>query len=130
VAERTRIAWYGTGVTTVEVAGEHATIEVATELINETADVFDGVLAAKVLLPGAPSVTVTEPVSLAPRSVTVHRQRLQLNDVRLWHPDSPVCCTLDQTLGTADRAGRHRATTEFGIRTIEFTTADGFFLNG
>lgn len=130
IAERTRIAWYGTGVVTLGVGTDGAAVEVTTELVNETDAPFDGLLAAEVTGSGTRPVEAVASVNLPPRSTTVHRQRLVVEDVRLWHPDSPHLYTLEQTLRTSEGAECHRTGTEFGIRTFEFTTTDGFHLNG
>ncbi|WP_181805054.1 glycoside hydrolase family 2 protein [Streptomyces shenzhenensis] len=130
IAERTRIAWYGTGVVTLGVGADGAGVEVTTELVNDTDAPFDGLLAARVTAAGTRPLEAAAAVRLPPRSTTTHRQPLLVDDVRMWHPDSPHLYTLEQTLRTSGGAELHRAATEFGIRTIEFTATDGFHLNG
>ncbi|MFC5830649.1 glycoside hydrolase family 2 protein [Nonomuraea insulae] len=124
VTERTRIAWYGTFVTTRRLVGGDAVIEVATELVNDSGVHFDGDLTAEIRLAGESILWLRQPVSLPAGATRTCRQELTLPQARLWHPDTPHLYTLEQRLGL------DQAVTTFGVRTVEFTSDKGFFLNG
>lgn len=129
VAERTRIAWYGTWITTTRVDGTDAVATVTTELVNDSDAAFSGELVGALSVDGNPVLGVEMPVALAAGEKRTLSQEVTIPDVRLWHPDTPALYRLDQSL-SHDGQPVDQAQTEFGVRTIEFTTDDGFFLNG
>jgi beta-galactosidase len=129
VAENTRIAWYGTGISTTRVDGAEATVTVATELVNDSDMAFTGDLLAEVSMDDNRVLGAEMPVTLAAGETRTVRQEITIPDAHLWHPDAPRLYRLDQSLASDSRPVDH-ARTEFGVRTVEFTTDDGFFLNG
>ncbi|GAA3264226.1 hypothetical protein [Nonomuraea helvata] len=64
VAERARIAWYGTFVTTRRLLDGDAVIEVATELANDGGADFEGDLTAEIHLTGEPVPRLSQSVSV------------------------------------------------------------------
>ncbi|MET9251246.1 glycoside hydrolase family 2 TIM barrel-domain containing protein [Nonomuraea sp. NPDC003709] len=129
VAERTRIAWYGTFVTTRQLLDGDAVIDVATELVNDGDADFEGDLTAEIHLAGEPVLRLRQSVSVPAGATSTCRQEFTLRQARLWHPDTPHLYTLEQRL-TQDERCLDEAVTTFGVRTAEFTTDKGFFLNG
>ena len=125
------VTWYGTFVTTPKVSETAATVNVKTEVANDsTADknvtvlqqVFDTegkrVAQTKTSLPVAAGKTVVFDQTCDP-----------VANPRLWHPDHPFLYTVKTTIlenGTAV----DEYETPFGIRWFEWTADKGFFLNG
>ncbi|UFS58732.1 glycoside hydrolase family 2 protein [Subtercola endophyticus] len=130
VSDPVHIAWYGTSITTVSLDSGSARLSIETEIENETAEHFRGVLLGHVSDgDGNVVATVASDCEVGPGcSVKVH-QDLALDGVLPWHPDHPYLYQLDQAIEDDDRAV-DTAVTEFGVRTIEFTSDRGFFLNG
>ncbi|MBE1593572.1 glycoside hydrolase family 2 TIM barrel-domain containing protein [Nonomuraea angiospora] len=120
VSEKVRFAWYGTAVTT-----DGNRVEIATELVNDGDTPFEGQLDAVVSLDDVELATVSAHISLEAGEATTHRTQLLLDEVRQWHPATPVLYQLEQRLSNGEQAS-----TTFGFRTVEFTTDGGFFLNG
>lgn len=130
VTDPLHVAQWGTRITTPEVSGKQATVNVEVNLANARkkaakADVsvriFDckgGEVAAsttQVKVPGKANVTI--PLSVA------------VMDPSLWSPDSPTLYTAEVRVFSKGKE-TDCVKTRFGIRTIEVNAAEGFKLNG
>ncbi len=128
----------GTAVVT-DVAGDQATINVSTEIINEQED------SAVAALP-AVNVTRTQTIldatgktvasvsadlgALKTGQQITAKDALVVNNPQLWSLNKPTMYKLVTTLkdGTGKQLDSYE--TPFGIRTIRFDPNEGFFLNG
>lgn len=130
VSNRTRIDWYGTAVSTVTFDESTALIGIATEIVNESLEPFEGHLIGRLSGPGsAASGEFSSQVTIPASSSIVHHERVNVAQPALWSPEHPNLYVLAQTL-VVDDVPIDDALTEFGIRTIEFTADRGFILNG
>ncbi|HEY0777851.1 MAG TPA: beta-galactosidase GalA, partial [Gemmatirosa sp.] len=121
---------WGTYVT-CEVAGGAADVRVVTEVANQT----DALTACRVVstIVDAAGRTVAradlDAVRVPPWTDVDREQRLRIASPALWSPDAPNRYTLVTTLEVGG-ATVDRYETPFGVRTIRFDAAQGFFLNG
>ncbi len=134
------VAWCGTFVTTPTLAakaGAESTVNIKTELRNDSAADLDAVLRTEILDPaGAVVATVSTRMKAAAGSVsTVDQTTPAIARPALWHPDHPHLYRARTTV-YADRGLLHRAKpvdtyeTTFGFRWTEWSSDRGFFLNG
>jgi beta-galactosidase len=97
---------------------------------NETENERELTLRTRVVAPGgrtADSVDLQETIAAGGR--LEYAQELAVRHPKLWSPDAPQIYRLETEL----RVGRmvvDRATTVFGIRSLEFSAEEGFRLNG
>lgn len=125
------VSWYGTFVTTPEVATQRARVRVQTEVENHTGSAQAVKLVSRVLDPAGRQVAraVTRRTIGAGATVTFEQERMRIARPALWEPDHPSMYRLHSEVW---RDGRLADTyeTPFGIRTIRWTADRGFFLNG
>ena len=77
----------------------------------------------------AASGSVTRHVRLKPWAEVELTQKLQVKNPRLWSPDEPNLYRLRSTI-TCGKSLVDEVETTFGIRTLRWDAAKGFFLNG
>lgn len=118
---------WGTQVTTPVVTPVRADVQIVTTVENSgTADTVVGVSTAVLDPAGLEVAQVSAEISVPAGSSQRLPQVLEVGRPRRWDLASPVLYTAVTTLS---RAGRVIDTyrTEFGIRTIRYTAAEGFF---
>lgn len=121
---------WGTFVTTPLVTDEEALVDIATDLVNASKEAVTARLASIVLSPQGEEIGREElEVSLGAGAQKTASQNVQFKDPVRWDIDSPELYTLKSQVYVADELV-DTFETKFGIRTIEFTPNDGFFLNG
>lgn len=133
---RTAIAQWGTFVTTPQVSKEAATVHLKINInplpnpstipVNIKTEIF--ALKKEGQKSNVPLASnITEPIVLSQN--TSPEQELQLKKPQLWDIDSP---SLYVAVTSIIQNGKLLDTyeTKFGIRTIEFTSDDGFHMNG
>jgi hypothetical protein len=125
------VAWYGTFVTTPKVTKESATVNVKTEVVNQSATARVCVLRSEVLdasgrLVARLSATQTIP---AGRTATFDQTSEPIANPKLWSPETP---SLHRVVSSVfdGKTLTDRFETPFGIRSISWTADKGFFLNG
>ncbi len=127
ITSPTRIVNWGVAVTTPEVTGDTATVQVAVEIENRQ-DAAGHRVRIRVIDPdGKPAVTAEAGIEATGEpAATV---RLRVNPARLWSPATPVLYRAEVELL---RAGRliDRESVPFGIRTLAWSAEKGFLLNG
>lgn len=124
------IAQWGTYVTTPSAGRSEATVQVRTQIANDSDQ------EARVSLSSAAtddhgnsaSESPTEAVAIPPYSAREVAQTIHLHDPKLWSPEHPNMYTLVSTLTGTGADDRYE--TPFGIRTFRFDKDKGFFLNG
>jgi beta-galactosidase/beta-glucuronidase len=125
------VTWYGTSVTTPDVSAASATVNMKTEVQNQSAAAKDIVLATELLDPSGQSVarfSSTQTIA-AGATVTIEQTSPALAQPKLWHPTHPFLYTAVTTVSEGRTAVDEYRTT-FGIRSIKWTADQGFFING
>lgn len=125
------VAWYGTFVTTPKVSADSATVNVKTEVVNESAIAKNCGLRSEVLdasgqVVASLSATQTIP---AGKTVTFDQTSGPIAKPKLWSPETPTLYRVVSTV-LGDKTPADRFETPFGIRSIQWTADKGFFLNG
>jgi len=125
------VTWYGTFVTTPQVSQESGTVNVKTEIRNDSAAAKTCVLKTVILDPDGKtvaSVSSTQPVP-GGTTVTVDRTTEPIARPKLWHPDHPFLYqAVSEVYDGEERTDRFSTT--FGFRWFKWTADRGFFLNG
>ncbi|MDQ3813726.1 MAG: DUF4982 domain-containing protein [Armatimonadota bacterium] len=123
------VAPWGTYVTT-SVQQDAATVNVATTLQNESAQVETVRLVSTLLdADGKPVATNETRVVLPPGQQQVSNAQLMVKSPRLWSLPDPHRYTLVSQIMQSSKV-LDRYTTPFGIRTIRWDANQGFLLNG
>jgi len=125
------VAWYGTFVTTPSVSVASATVNVKTEVVNQSATakacgLRSDVLDATGKVVASLSATQTIPPG---KTATFDQTSAPIANPKLWSPETPA---LYRVVSTVFDGGTEadRFETPFGIRSIQWTADRGFFLNG
>ena len=134
VEEPVHCVFQGIAFQTCKVDGNTALTQVDAELVNQT-DITTNVRVTTQLIDGdtvaADAQTV---VSIAPGQVCPVKTTMQLDNVRLWSPDTPELYTLVTKIACETQDGWQpdyvANRQQVGIRTFSFDPDKGFFLNG
>ncbi|MFF3372279.1 glycoside hydrolase family 2 TIM barrel-domain containing protein [Streptomyces sp. NPDC002680] len=126
VGEVVRIAPDGVRVTTPDIDGSRAVVEVATEVTNDSIEVRTIPVVTEIRdASGAVVATDTSKVTVLPGEPTTVRQRLYVPFPALWSPESPVLYDCHVALGEVDREA-----VGFGIRSLQLDPKHGLRVNG
>lgn len=124
------VPWYGTFVTTPKVSDDAATVDVKTEVRNDSGAAATAVLKTAILDPAGTQVaeyTSTEKID-AGALVNVE-QSGELSGPKLWSPETPKLYTAVSRVYVKG-ALQDEFRTTFGIRWVTWTADDGITLNG
>ncbi|ATC65550.1 beta-galactosidase [Nibricoccus aquaticus] len=127
------VAHWGTFVTTELADSGGANVTAATTLRNDGSTTAKGVLLSRIQdASGAVVAETTSPeFEVSAGTELTLKPVLPVKDAKLWSPETP---TLYRLISEVRPAGATRASdvhdTSFGIRTVRFDPAQGFFLNG
>lgn len=128
--ERRHVARYGLRVTTPEAAPERARVVIETLVQNETAAGTELELRTELVGPdGRALQEIRSDETLPARGDRVFTQSASVTSPKLWSPEMPALYRVVTTLRVGGKLV-DRLDTPFGIRSIEFDAAKGFFLNG
>ncbi len=122
---------HGVCVTTPEVSASKARVRVQTRVCNESNEALAAQLLTEIVAPNG-RVVLTLPVARKTISAGGERifdQNSSLPTPDLWSPKLPSLYLVRSTLRSGDKR-RDVVETPFGIRSIRFDAATGFFLNG
>lgn len=120
----------GVFITYPEVSKEQAHIHVKTHLKNEHKDDYSGKLVTRLLdKSGKEVASVTKDICLPNSSAFSFEQDLIVRNPQLWHPYSPELYVLQSQVVVKGKV-IDECLNHIGIRTIKYTTEDGFFING
>ncbi len=122
------VAHMGTFVTTPEIDTNHATVAVETK-IKATGNNHAITSKYEVLASRGQVVASTVATATDSGGDTIASAAMQIDNPQLWQLDSPVLYTLRTTVFDHGNVV-DTVQTRFGIRTLKFTKAGGFFLNG
>ena len=125
-----RIAQWNPVITTPNVQSNAATIRVQAKIEGAKGEISNVRLKIAILNPEGNQVASQEaPARLGGQEAPAFDQTFQMDQPRLWSPETPnlyrAVCELSQNGRIVDRVE-----TPFGIRSIKFDPNLGFFLNG
>jgi len=125
------VAWYGTFVTTPQVSKASGTVNVKTEVVNDSATVKSVLLKTSVLDTKGKTVAQMESTqSIAPGATNVFDQTCApVPNPKLWSPENPILYSV-KTVVLDGRKPVDDYTSPLGFRWFKFTADQGFFLNG
>ena len=128
------IAWYGTYITTPTLAqnqGKSTTIQILTEVCNDSDQSDTYRLRTEIRNSSNHLVTVTETDQSIPSGETLifSQETEAINSPELWQPEHP---TLYHAISILYQGKREidRYEIPFGFRWFQWTADQGFFLNG
>ncbi|MFI9105410.1 glycoside hydrolase family 2 TIM barrel-domain containing protein [Streptomyces fildesensis] len=125
-----KVAGGGVFVTTPVVTAASASVVVATDVRNDAEAAAEvGVVSTVVDAAGRVVAAQTDTATVAGSGDRAIAQTLHVAAPALWSPDAPSLYTLHTELHRSGVPVDH-VVTRFGIRTLAWTKADGFVLNG
>jgi len=130
VTDPVHIAHWGTYVTTPEVSENEATVRVETKIHNQSISGQQVTLETVVVdESGHEIVKYNSMQKMEINSVNIFEQFVKVPKPKLWSVENPTLYHVEsKVLVNANIVDSYK--TPFGIRTFEFTTDKGFFLNG
>lgn len=129
------VAHNGSYVTTTQVSTSSAQVNMRLELMNEQAKTVDKVVVKTEVIDEATGKVVAQSKSTHATSwdkdkkATIQLNPIQLNHPTLWSPETPALYKMVNTIYASGKQVDCYETT-FGVRTCEFTSNQGFILNG
>ena len=126
------IARHGVYITTPEITGNSATIAIQTEIENLTRKNADVLVDVKILDPKGQEVkSVQSKLPLGNyRSREYQLEDIKIDNPLLWSCETPQLYTAQVSILRSDGSVADQCSEHFGIRTIEYSPAFGFKLNG
>jgi beta-galactosidase len=128
--EAVHFSQWGTFVSTSEVSDDVATVKVESDVINESGKDEEITLSLEIIDSLGNIVGKSEVVKqLLDGEEGKDSQTITIEHPALWSPDSPSLYKLKSSIA---RRGKivDQTVTDFGIRSIDFSTEKGFLLNG
>jgi len=131
VTEPLHVTWYGTFVTTPQVSAESGTVNVKTEIRNESATAKDCAVRTDIVDPAGKTVATVSSTQTVPAgsTVTFDQTTAPVANPKLWHIDHPFLYTAVSKVSDGSQVADN-FTTPFGFRWFKWTADQGFFLNG
>jgi beta-galactosidase len=130
VSDLVHVAEGGLYVTTPEVSGESARVRPETTVVNESDSARSVTVRWVVRGPEGEDCGTREAEGEVPAGeCRAFAEELALTNPSLWSPDHPALYRVEVEVRAGDELLDDDATS-FGIRTIEFSAAEGFRLNG
>lgn len=120
--------------TTPEVSKENATININATVVNETLKEVEVTLTHNLLAGNESVLTLSTPLTLTAGDKKEITLGGSLSCPKLWSVDTPNLYKLVTEIKASSKdgsyAGKQHYETMVGIRSIDFTPDNGFFLNG
>jgi len=131
VTDPLHVTWYGTFVTTPDVSRDSATVNIKTEIANESTAAKNCTLETDILDPdGKPVAHLSSTRQIdAGATITMDQTSPAIPTPKLWHPAHPFLYRAVTTVSNGNAPVDDYSTT-FGIRSIKWTADQGFFING
>lgn len=131
VTSPVHVATWGTYITTPQISEQEAVVSVETKIENKGAGAQELILQTTLFDADNRKVAQiqSEVLSLAEGGVETVAQELNIRNPQLWSLDSPHLYSAQSEL-IVDGKVVDNYNTSFGVRTIEFSTTEGFKLNG
>jgi beta-galactosidase len=124
-ASRTGFAWQGTAIQTLTADADFATLKISAKIYGRTA----AVQSVAVVICNAASEEIGQ-YTLSRLSETRFVENITISDPALWHPDYPNLYTAKFELVDNNNKIIDQVNETFGIRTAQFDSQTGFYLNG
>jgi beta-galactosidase len=114
-----------------EIENGQALVTLSTEVQNESAREHRCRVSSDIVDPDGNKIGFAEsnPQSISAGETSVFESRVTITNPKLWSLEQPNLCRLITTVN-AENAIVDQTETAFGIRSIRFDPAKGFFLNG
>ncbi len=121
----------GVFVTYPSVSSSSATVQVNTHVLNEYGSAKSCMVTTTIVDSNGATVATnsTSATNLNAGASNSFRQSLTVSNPHLWHPNTPYCYKLKSQVYNGSTLV-DTCTTTIGIRTIQFTKANGFLING
>lgn len=130
------VATWGTYITTPEVNDKQAKVNIVTSAVNQLSEPKKVTVVqtladknGKPLKLNGKSISVSREVTVNPCDTLDVQQSVSIPDPHLWDIDDPYLYTIRTELKAGGRT-LDSYSTDFGIRSFEFTSDKGFSLNG
>jgi len=125
-----RIPHWGTFLTTPTVTDEWTDVRIKTTVVNDQTQAQRATLVTTILDEAGQAVTTHKmPIVIEANGSSILEPKLVINNPKRWNIQSPyrytAITTIEQDGNTLDTY-----TTPFGVRTINYSPAGGFELNG
>jgi beta-galactosidase len=131
VTDPLHVTWYGTFVTTPQISTNSGTVNIKTEIGNDSTSPATCALTTDIMDPQGNFVTsvTSEQAVPAGATVTFDQTTPPVPHPQLWHPDHPFLYRAVSKLAKDGKRVDGFQTT-FGFRWFKWTADQGFFLNG
>ena len=127
--DKVHIAHWGTFITTPKVNDTQATVQVKTQIENETQTSRRVTLTTRLSYADADRGTETTEVEIPAGSSKEVTQHIRVDAPALWSPETPNLYVANQTVTEGEKT-LDEVTQTFGIRSIAYSAEKGFQLNG
>ena len=125
-----KVAGGGIFVTYPGVGKASSTVQVQTDITNETDERQSCIVTQKLFGPdGEVAATAERKLSIAAREAQALTQQLQVRNAKLWHPENPQLYWLHTTVVENGQTIDDQYT-RIGIRSIRFDKDSGLSING
>lgn len=125
------VSSYGTYITTPKITSESAEVSIRTTVSNNNTE--DKILSVSQRITDAEGIVVAksdkQPITVKANSQSDAHQSMSLPSPILWSVDNPYIYKVETTIYDGKRV-TDRYVSTFGVRTVEFTSDNGFLLNG
>ena len=130
VTEPVHVAQWGTYVTTPKVSVESATVQLRTQIQNDSTSSREVTVVSQILNAGEAVVATAETkTTVAAGGGGEVEQTVEVARPDLWSLETPNVCAVRTLLKTGDNVTDNYRT-PFGIREIRYDVDKGFLLNG
>jgi hypothetical protein len=131
ITDPVHVAWYGTFVTTPQVSKESGTVNVKTEVVNESGAAKPITVRTRVIdAKGKTVAQMDSNATIAAGATNVFDQTSQaVPKPKLWSPEQPNLYSVKTSL-LEGKKELDEYTSPLGFRWFKFTADQGFFLNG
>lgn len=130
VTDPLHVAQWGTRITTPEVSGKQATVNVEVNLANARKKAAKADVSVRIFdCKGGEVAASTAQVKVSGKADVTIPLSVAVKDPSLWSPDSPTLYTAEVRVFSKGKE-TDCVKTCFGIRTIEVNATEGFKLNG
>jgi hypothetical protein len=125
------VAWCGTWVTTPQLSKESGTVNVKTEVVNDTGATKSATVRTLVLDANGSAVAEMESAQTlgAGETKTFDQTSAAIANPKLWSPEHPNLYSVKTTV-LEQGVAVDDYTSPLGFRWFKFTADEGFFLNG
>ncbi|MFI3333319.1 MAG: glycoside hydrolase family 2 TIM barrel-domain containing protein [Rikenellaceae bacterium] len=130
VVDNLHIPIWGTYITTPYVSQERASVSVEVEVKNAYKEAKSGFVVTEIIdAQGNVVATATTPYSVAAGEQTTVSQMAEITSPILWGLDNPYLYSAKSSIVSGGEEVNSQES-RFGVRTIKFDAATGFYLNG